>query len=105
MTAEQVPLTPSAEQVPLTPSTEAALEVKDLNVTFATSEGPLRAVRGLSYSVTRGETLAIVGESGSGKSVTSMAVMGLLPKNASITARCGLVKPITGRKDKRCRAS
>ncbi|MEV5503913.1 ABC transporter ATP-binding protein [Nonomuraea fuscirosea] len=57
------------------------LQVKDLTVTFP---GGIEAVRGVSYEVERGEVLGIVGESGSGKSVTSLAVMGLLPKNAVV---------------------
>ncbi|MBB5079996.1 ABC transporter ATP-binding protein [Nonomuraea endophytica] len=58
------------------------LEVKDLTVTFP---GGIEAVRGVNYSVSRGEVLGIVGESGSGKSVTSLAVMGLLPRNAVVS--------------------
>jgi peptide/nickel transport system ATP-binding protein len=57
-----------------------------MSVQFATEEGPVLAVRGLSYEVHPGEVLAIVGESGSGKSVSSLAVMGLLPDNSTVTA-------------------
>ncbi|MFD0471636.1 ABC transporter ATP-binding protein [Nonomuraea thailandensis] len=60
---------------------EPVLEVTDLNVSF----GDVRAVRGVSYAVRPGEVLGIVGESGSGKSVTSAAVMGLLPPGARVT--------------------
>ncbi|GGK12737.1 peptide ABC transporter ATP-binding protein [Pilimelia terevasa] len=56
---------------------EPYLVVRDLRVSFPTAAGPVEAVRGLSYSVPLGRTLAIVGESGSGKSVSSLAVMGL----------------------------
>ncbi len=63
---------------------DAVLEVEDLSVTFPTDDGLVRAVRGVSYTVRRGEALGIVGESGSGKSVSSLAVMGLLPKNAQV---------------------
>ncbi|WP_035699004.1 ABC transporter ATP-binding protein [Glycomyces tenuis] len=64
---------------------DTVLEVRDLNVTFPTDDGPVHAVRGVSYDLRRGQSLGIVGESGSGKSVTSMAIMGLLPKTAEIT--------------------
>jgi oligopeptide/dipeptide ABC transporter ATP-binding protein len=60
----------------------AVLEVTDLRVEFRTDEGRVQAVRGVSYQLHRGEVLGIVGESGSGKSVTSLAVMGLLPSSA-----------------------
>ena len=53
-------------------------------MSFHTQSGKLLAVRSVSFHLKEGETLAIVGESGSGKSVTSKAVMGLLPKNASV---------------------
>jgi len=60
------------------------LEVKDLTVTFRSYAGNVQAVRGSSFSLYRGETLAIVGESGSGKSVTVKTLMGLLGPTASI---------------------
>jgi peptide/nickel transport system ATP-binding protein len=61
------------------------LDVNDLHVTFGSEAGAVTAVRGLSYVVNSGEVLAIVGESGSGKSVSSLAMMGLLPAKARIT--------------------
>jgi peptide/nickel transport system ATP-binding protein len=61
------------------------LEVKNLSVTFPQRKsGDVRAVRNISYSISEGELLGIVGESGSGKSVSSLAVMGLLPTTAKI---------------------
>ena len=58
---------------------EKILEVKNLHVTFSTYGGTVKAVRGVYFHVNRGETLAIVGESGCGKSVTSNAIMRLIP--------------------------
>jgi peptide/nickel transport system ATP-binding protein len=58
----------------------ALLEVNDLRTTFRTDDGEVGAVDGVSFSVERGRVLGIVGESGSGKSVTSLSIMGLLPR-------------------------
>jgi peptide/nickel transport system ATP-binding protein len=64
---------------------EAVLEVDNLTVEFPTEDGLVQAVRGVSYRIAPGEAMGIVGESGSGKSVTSLAIMGLLPKTARVT--------------------
>ena len=61
-------------------SDERVLAVDDLTVRFYTRDGIVRAVNGVSLHISRGETLGIVGESGCGKSVTSLAVMGLIPQ-------------------------
>ncbi|MGL5406610.1 MAG: dipeptide ABC transporter ATP-binding protein [Propionibacteriaceae bacterium] len=64
---------------------EPILSVRDLHVSFPSEAGRVDAVRGISYDLYPGKTLGIVGESGSGKSVSSMAIMGLLPESAKIT--------------------
>ena len=62
------------------------LRIRNLSVEFATAGGAFRAVDGVDQDVDRGEILAIVGESGSGKSVSMLALMGLLPWTATVTA-------------------
>lgn len=61
---------------------DSILDVNNLHVTFDTYGGSVQAVRGVNFSLNKGETLAIVGESGSGKSVTTKALMGLVAKPA-----------------------
>ncbi|WP_084181891.1 ABC transporter ATP-binding protein [Vibrio fortis] len=62
------------------PNCDVVLEVKDLEVTFDTDSGVVQVLHGVSFKVKKGKTLGLVGESGCGKSVTSMSIMGLLPK-------------------------
>ncbi|MBM7790221.1 ABC transporter ATP-binding protein [Tenggerimyces flavus] len=62
------------------------LEVSDLEISFHSYAGDVRAVRGASFDLRRGETLAVVGESGSGKSVMARSLVGLLPSNANVEA-------------------
>lgn len=73
----------------LSDTTSIALEVRDLSVTFP---GPpsFRAVKNISFSIESGKTLALVGQSGSGKSVTSLAIMGLLPKQTLVKGEINL---------------
>ncbi|MDY0937809.1 ABC transporter ATP-binding protein [Pseudomonas viridiflava] len=84
-----------------TQAIDTVLSVSNLTVCFAGA--PANVVDGVSFSVQRGKTLAIVGESGCGKSVTSMALMGLLPDNARITARTSalLDEALLGMSDER----
>lgn len=62
------------------------LEIENLNITFDTRRGPLHCTRNVSFHLKEAQTLGIVGESGCGKSVTSLAIMGLLPPTAHVTA-------------------
>jgi peptide/nickel transport system ATP-binding protein len=65
----------------------AVLSVRNLRVEFPTDEGSVKAVDDVSYDVYENEVLGIVGESGSGKTVSSLAVLGLLPKKAEVTGQ------------------
>jgi len=61
------------------------LEINNLGVRLQTQRGPADAIRGVSFSMQRGETVGLVGESGCGKSITAMALMGLLPDSAIVS--------------------
>ncbi|WP_461188272.1 dipeptide ABC transporter ATP-binding protein [Arthrobacter sp. Z4-13] len=81
--------------------TDAVLSVRNLNVRFNTENGVVHAVRGVDFDLLPGKTLGIVGESGSGKSVTSLAIMGLLPTTAEISGSVRLKgKELLGLSDK-----
>jgi peptide/nickel transport system ATP-binding protein len=61
------------------------LDVQNLSVTLQTGRGPVDALRGISLSIDKGETVGLIGESGCGKSITALALMGLLPEGAAVS--------------------
>jgi peptide/nickel transport system ATP-binding protein/oligopeptide transport system ATP-binding protein len=67
------------------PGRETLLEIRDLRTSFSTDDGLVHAVDKVSFSIGRGEAVALVGESGSGKSVTALSIMGLLPPAGKVT--------------------
>jgi peptide/nickel transport system ATP-binding protein len=66
-------------------SASALLQVTNLRVRLATQRGPADAVRGVSFTLDRGDTLGLIGESGCGKSITALALLGLLPERAEVS--------------------
>ncbi len=80
---------PTSETAPLDPGPDVnddapLLEVRDLHVTYASSEGPVPAVRGVNFTLHRGETLGLAGESGCGKSSLAAAVLKLVPQGTKV---------------------
>jgi peptide/nickel transport system ATP-binding protein len=75
------------EPSPLSTAVTRLLQVEHLRVVFPTAQGPVEAVRGISFAINTGEILALVGESGSGKSVTARALVGLAGPKARVDAR------------------
>lgn len=73
------------------------LRIEDLSISFAIVGGPIYAVRNIGMRILPGKVTALVGESGSGKSVTSQAVMGILPKTARVSGRILFTDPKTGK--------
>ena len=77
---------PGRRTTPARAGSDVVLDVRDLEVTFAGPDGPIRPVRGVSFSVRRGEAVGVVGESGSGKSLTALAVSRLVDDSGRVDA-------------------
>ncbi|WP_158888699.1 ABC transporter ATP-binding protein [Amycolatopsis anabasis] len=85
-------------------ATGSILSISDLRISFSTEDGRVDAVKGITFDVKPGEIVAVVGESGSGKSVTSMSVLGLLPRTSKIEGDLRLEeRELAGLKDKQLR--
>jgi microcin C transport system ATP-binding protein len=81
--------------------TAPLLEIENLRINFHQEEGTVEAVRGISFSIEAGQTLALVGESGSGKSVTALSILKLLPSGAEISGRIAFKgEDLTGASDR-----
>ncbi|MGO0576203.1 ABC transporter ATP-binding protein [Ornithinimicrobium panacihumi] len=84
--------------------TAPLLQVQDLSVSFRSHQGPVTVLEKLSFTLDRGQSLGIVGESGSGKSMTALAIMGLLPPEATVTGSVRLQgEEITSMSERRLR--
>ncbi|MCB2039270.1 MAG: ABC transporter ATP-binding protein, partial [Ottowia sp.] len=79
------------------PLSESVLDVRNLRVRFKAHRSTVTALRDVSFTLHAGRTLALVGESGSGKSVSSLAIMGLLPKNGSVSGGAITYRDRSGR--------
>ena len=93
-----------ASSASLVGTSGSVLSIADLTISFRTEDGTVDAVKGIGFDVAPGEIVAVVGESGSGKSVTSMSVLGLLPKTSTISGKVRLGEDgISGLKEKELR--
>ncbi len=103
-TSTRTPRSGAARTISVPVEGATLLEVEDLTVTFPTSRGPVDVVAGSSFTIDPGRTLGIVGESGSGKSMTSLAIMGLLPDGGRAGGRIRFFgHDLLGRSDREMR--
>ncbi len=92
--------TEEALRLAATPNAPPLLEVSDLHVRLQTQRGPAEAVRGVSFTLERGQTLGLIGESGCGKSITALSLLGLLPENAQVSGSIRLAgQELVGQSD------